>query len=256
MPTHIDDVVFDTKETSKKYPAFDVESSAATTDDLKVNFFRDTFAKCKSIKVLRITSKVRSTPMMWSSFMQLVDMVLKLVNRDFLNNLTKIIVGHLEPRDTDDSAFTLAIDSDYDDALQVLNLLLHDYNLSHRNPQVYLTLSCSGGYEFDVIKPMTKEVKELCKYIKELRFEDTSNALPLDQASINFTLTAYGEFPYCPVFRNLVVQKYHIDDSTPSAFKEALRGGKLPNFRSVDIVCCFGHTSDTDWPEEVKLNVY
>ena len=46
VATHIDDVVFDPKETSKKYPAFDVLSSAATTDDLKVKFFRDTFAKC------------------------------------------------------------------------------------------------------------------------------------------------------------------------------------------------------------------
>ena len=147
-----------------KYPAFDVLSSAATTDDLKVNFFRDTFAKCKSIKVLRITSRVG---LLTRSFMKEVDMVLKLVNRDFLNNLTKITVGAFEPRDTDDNALTLSIDSVYDHALQVLNLLLHDRNLSHRNPQVYLRLSLYQD-QCDVIKLITKEVKDLYKYIKEL----------------------------------------------------------------------------------------
>ena len=245
VATHIDDVVFHPKETSKKYPAFDVLSSAATMDDLKVKFFRDTFAKCKSIKVLRITSKVRS--LTWS-FMKEGDMVLKSVNRDFLNNLTKIIVGAFESRNTDDHAFTLSIDSRYDDALQVLNLLLHDHSLSHRNPQVYLQLRQIDQDPFDVIRLITKEVKDLHKYIKELY---VTNLRPDERD----TLKASGEFPHCLVFRRLMVKRGHIDGSVPSAFKEALQYGKLPNFRSVDLHDCCGHISPTDWPKEVELYV-
>ena len=252
VATHIDDVEFDPEETREKYPAFDVLSSATPTDDLKVNFFRDTFAKCKNIKVLRIRSGVGLVT--WT-FMKEVDMVLKLINRDFLNNLTKITVGDLEPRDTDDHALTLAIDSEYTDALQVLNLLLHDRNLSHRNPQVYLRLGFDDEDQFDVIKIMAKEVKELCKYIKELRFKYTPSGLLLDEASTNFTLKASGKFPYCPVFRHLMVKRGHIDGSVPSAFREALRDGKLPNFRSVDLYNCCGQISPTDWPKEVELYV-
>ena len=99
-----------------------------------------------------------------SSIKEEVDMVLKLVNRDFLNKLTKIIVGIFEPQDTDDNALTLSIDSEYTDALKVLNLLLRDYNLSHRNPQVHLKLSCEDEKECDVIRLITEAVRDLHRY--------------------------------------------------------------------------------------------
>ena len=245
VATHIDHVVFGPEGTSKRYPAFDVLSRVATTDDLKVKFFRDTFAKCKNIKVLRIKSGVGSV--IWPSIKE-VNMVLKLVNRDFLNNLKKIIAGDLDPRDTDDNALTLAIDSGHADALQVLNLLLYECNLSHRNPQVYLRLECVHEYQCDMIELITNEVKDLNKYIKELyvtkRFRD-----------IMITVKASGEFPHCPVFRHLMVQSSHIDGSVPSAFREALRNGKLPDFSRVHLYHCCGHISPTDWPKEVELYV-
>ena len=175
-------------------------------------------------------------------------MVLKSVNRDFFNNLTKIIVGAFEPRNTDDHAFTLSIDSGYDDALQVLNLLLHDHSLSHRNPQVYLQLRQIDQDPFDVIRLITKEVKDLHKYIKELY---VTNLRPDERD----TLKASGEFPHCLVFRRLMVKRGHIDGSVPSAFREALQYGKLPNFRSVDLHDYCGHISPTDWPKEVELYV-
>ena len=162
VATHIDGVVFNPNETSKKYPAFDVLSRTIIIDALRANFFRDTFVKCKSIKVLRIKSE--DGLVKWPSSIE--EMVLKLVNRDFLNNLTKIILGNLDPQDTDDSALTLAIGGEYAEALQVLHLLLlYDYNLSHRHPQVYLRLKCSDGHQFDVIKLITKDVEDLYKYI-------------------------------------------------------------------------------------------
>ena len=256
VATHIDDVVFDPKETSKKYPAFDVLSSAATTDDLKVKFFRDTFGKCKNIKMLRITSGDRI--LLRPSFMQQVDMVLKLVNRDFLNNLTKIIVGDLEPRDTDDNALTLSIDDEY--AVQVLNLLLHNYNLSLRNPQVYLRLEYEGIDQSDITEIITNDIEGLCacacRYMKELHVKyEESYLLPEPGLLIMSTVKASGEFPHCPVFRHLMVKKGHIDGSIPSAFREALQDGKLPNFRRVDLHDCCGHISPTDWPKEVELDV-
>ena len=50
VATQIDGVEFDTQQTRDKYPAFDVVSRVATTDDLKVNFFRDTFCQVQKYK--------------------------------------------------------------------------------------------------------------------------------------------------------------------------------------------------------------
>ena len=77
-------------------------------------------------------------------------------------------MGYLDHRDTDDNALTLAIDSAYADALQLLHLLLHNDNLSRRNPQVYLGLCCEDEKECDVIKIITEVVRDLHRYIKEL----------------------------------------------------------------------------------------
>ena len=246
VATHIDSVEFDVMKTSKKYPAFDVQSLNTRPDGLERRFCRDTFEKCKSVKTLNIPL-FGFIPL----YSRIVDTVLKLMNKDFLNNLTKIIVGVPEPRDTDDSALTLAVNAGYFESLKLLHLLLQDYNLTRRNPQVYLRLRYINfpDKKSDVIGLITKEVKDLHKYIKELDV----------QFQIRFTrlhLEASGKFPHCPAFRHLVVERGHIDGSVPSALREALRHGKLPSFTSVDLVSCCGHTSDTDWPKEVKLNVY
>ena len=179
---------------------------------------------------------------------RIVKMVLKLVNRDFLNNLTKIIVGNLEPQDTDDNALTLAIALQYSDALKVLNLLLHKYNLSHRTPQVYLLFKQLKDNNCDVTELITIDSKGLNKYIKELRAQNH-----LVRAMSTFK--ACEEFPHCPVFTHLSVVEYHIDVSVVSAFKKALQDGKLPNFRSVQLVACCGHISPVDWPKEIKVDV-
>ena len=54
VASHIHGEAFDAAETSREYPAFDILSSTSRTDDLKVNFFRDTFDKCKSVKTFKI----------------------------------------------------------------------------------------------------------------------------------------------------------------------------------------------------------
>ena len=230
VASHIDSVEFDAIETSKEYPAFDVLSPTVATNSLKKSFYSETLAKSKSVKTFKI--KFPHAPFFNTTE---VDKVLKLMNTNFFNNLTKIIVGNLEPQDTDDSALTLAIDSVYSSGVELLRLLMRDYNLSHRNPQVYLRLLYRIGERCDVIELITEEVKELYKYIKQLHLLSNVilNNLPV--------LEVHDKIPHCPVFRHLMVREYHIDGSVPSAFREALRDGNLDNFKIVTLWECCGH---------------
>ena len=242
VASHIDSVEFDTEETRQKYPAFDVMSLLIQTENLERPFIRDTFAKCKCVK--SFVCLLQSLPN------GIYEMVLKSISGNFLNNLTKIILvrGYERLRDIDGNAFTLSIALDEPDALELLRLFLHKYKLSHRNPQVYLKLRARNMSPCDVITLITKDVEELNKYIKEIQVQ-------YQLFGIGPHFKASGKFPHCPTFRRLSIEGHHIDGSVPSALKEASQGGKLPNFRSVDLENCCGHISETDWPEEVELNV-
>ena len=240
---HIDNVLFDTEETRQKYPAFDVVTLLIQTENLERPFIRDTFAKCKCVKTF--VCFLRYLPN------RIYEMFMKSISGNFLNNLTKIIVvkAYERLRDIDGNALTLSIDLDEPDALDLLRLFLHEYKLSHRNPQVYLKLPARNMSPCDVITLITKDVEELNKYIKEIQVQ-------YQLFGIGPHFKASGKFPHCPTFRRLSIEGHHIDGSIPSAFKEALRNGKLPSFRSVVLDNCCGHISETDWPEEVELNVY
>ena len=227
---------FDRKQ-EIEYPPLRMPPLTTTTD----SFFRDTLVKCKSVKTLSIESS-RQFYLITS---KVVNRVLKLLNKSFLNNLAKIMVGYIKPEDTDDSALTIVIGTSHYEP-ELLRILLYGYNLSHRNPQVYLNFNDFLSDQADVTKLLTKDIKELYKYIKYLRVKYSGRKV---------ILKASGKLPRCPTFRSLRLEEHHIDRSVPSAFKEALQEGKLPNFRRVDLENCCGFASPDDWPEEVVLNI-
>ena len=59
-----------------------------------------------------------------------------------MDRLTKFIIGPdtFNLKETDNNLLIWSIDTHYDDALEIMNLLVQKYNLSHRNPQIYLRI--------------------------------------------------------------------------------------------------------------------
>ena len=61
------------------------------------------------------------------------------------------------------------------------------------------------------------------------------------------SLSASGEFPFCPKFTHFTANNYHIDDSVPTAFMKAVKEGKFPNLRRIELRECT--MNDCEWPE-------
>ena len=70
---------------------------------------------------------------------------------------------------------------------------------------------------------------------------------------VNVTLFASGEFPFCPQFTHFIAKDFHIDNSVPSAFIKAVKDGKLPNLRRIELYNCI--INDFEWPEVLELSL-
>ena len=109
------------------------------------------------------------------------------------------------------------------DSLDVLKLLFTKYDLLKRNPHVHLRADNFGQSE-NLMPLMTKQMKQL-----HFESRDTTSRC---------TLFTSGEFPFCPHFTNFTSKGFHIDDSVPSAFMKAVKDGKFPHLRRVDLNDC------------------
>ena len=68
-------------------------------------------------------------------------------------------------------------------------------------------------------------------------------------------LTASDEFSLCPILTHISFERFHIDESVPSALKRAIQSGMLPNLRCITLKGCCKHSSRLDWPHEVEVSM-
>ena len=222
--------VFDIDEISGRYPAINMMEYL---DDSKAQFFRDVLNKCTNITSVHVVK----------SEIENIDIVLGLMNRHLFDSLTEIFIGDdsFNLHNTDSASLILSIDIPHNIALQIMNLLLQKYNLSERNPQIYLKVAFSAD-ECD-ITPL------FSKYSKELHIGKQRSSFN------NLLLKATGEFPDCPILTDITIEKCHVDDSVSAALSKAVNSMKLPSLRRVTLKRCCGKSSRSDWPDKVEVSV-
>ena len=233
----IDSKVFDPHKIGDVFAAIDMLDTQLEHSTLK--FFRDSLNKCKHVTILYMTKVERYTD---SDDSKGVAHILGLLNRDFFDRLTKIIIGRdtFKLKDIDKKSLAWSIVSNYSSALAIMNLLLDKCDLSQRNPQIYLRIYYFLAGSID-ITPL------LCRYVKHLYIGGTGSLLCSVKAS--------GEFLHCPTLTHLTIQRQNIDNSVSPILKGAIKGGKLPRLRRVTMVKCDNQWPLSDWPEQVKVTI-
>ena len=163
--------------------------------------------------------------------------------REFIDRLTTIIINqdYIDLIDIRNNSLTLSICAYGDsDALEMTNLLLQKYNLSERNPQIYVKIDITS-FGADITSMLSIPISEL----------------HIEYFALNFhvPLRASGEFPHCPILTHLTIVRFHIDESVHSELRKAIHNGKLPNLRRVTLKGCCEHSSRLDCPDAVEVSV-
>ena len=228
----IDSEVLDPDKIVQRYSAIDMLPEEPFDNSTIRQFFHDTLIKCKLVRIVKLTGR--------SIFFRHVDQFLDLIGKDFFHRLTKFIIGYdtFRVREIDNNSPILSIYAHYDDALKIMNLLLQKYNLSHRNPQIYLDIIYKGENKWNIIPLLSEHSKKL--YFSVKIFDSTS-------------ITASGKLPHCPILTHLNIEELHIDDSIPSVLGRAIQRGKLPSLTRITLKECCGATFSSDWPVEVNV---
>ena len=232
----IDDKVLDIDAIRDRYPAIDVTS--ARYDHSMFQFFCDVLDKCKHITSLHV--KRMDIYLKWIDSNNLA-LFFKLMKKDLIDRMKTIIIGRdwVELREVSNNSLTLSINSDHNDALEIMNMLLQKYNLAQRSPQLYMHINIEST-ECNI-------THFLSKYIRELHIYGRYNDLPLLRAS--------WEFPHCPILARLSIVQCRIDDLVPSALSRAVESRKLPCLRCVNLILCRGKLLHSDWPDKVKVSM-
>ena len=236
----IDSEVFYPDKIRSTYPAIDMLRDMSHDNSI-MEFFRDVLNKCKHVRTLHIArhSRDKSKSRYWMlSLSTVLGRILGFVKRRFIDRLTKIIIGYdyFKLKETDNKSLIFSIDDDPKEALQAMNLLLQDYKLADRKPQIYLHITMLAEYDMTSL---------LSKYSKELHIGNDDNDLP--------SLKASSEFPLCPILTHLTFQAQHIEESVPSALRRAIQRRRLPRLRFITLIKCCEKSFHLDWLDEVKV---
>ena len=217
------------KQIVKKYPAMYMRSFSGK-NSLKVDFLRRVFEKCKHVLVLHTEESTAD---------EFEDIVAPMIP-SLLNQLTVLSIGpYLLPHVGSGNDFTIAIYTRqykyYHEILLRLDARERYSNVMSRNPQVRARIQQNRSH--DLCQLMER------KHINQLHLIVGES----DHTEAQKTLSALGEFPFCSQFTHFIAVRCHIDDSVPAAFMKAVKKGKFPNLRRIELIRCT--LNDCEWPE-------
>ena len=234
----IDFKVLDTDDVRRRNPA--IQLLDAHLENSKIQFFGDSLKKCKHVTTLHM-KKFEKRYMATDTFKG-VSHIVGLMNRDFLDRLTKIIIDRdtFKLKETDNKSIILSIDAQYNGAIQLMKLLLQKCGLSKRKPQIYLRIEGLAVETSDI-------TRLLCRYVKHLYIGDHTSRFCVVEAS--------AAFPHCPILTHLTMRRCDIDSSVSRTLRRAIQNGKLPRLRRVTMIDCRNQGPRSDWPEEVEVTM-
>ena len=161
---------------------------------------------------------------------------LGLIGDSLVSNLKRLFIsnrGHFSPRipDTKSHDFTIVIYIRNPESYhKLLKILLRNSNILKRNPRVCADIDCDQSCDLSTL---------IQKHVKKLDV--------LSDYKRTGALYASSEFPYCPQFTHFTANRFCIDDSVPSTFMKAVKDGKFPNLRRIELNGCT--FNDCEWPE-------
>ena len=234
----IDCYTLDTQAVGRLFPAININNPYPENNRLTLKFFKDVFQKCVGISVLHVDQ----SPMVLLSSVKSTR-IYPILGRLSPNILDKVTILSIDERlapdfNIDSSVFNILMRTQITtDTHEALKVLLTKYNLLKRNPHVYLTVNDTTSSRADMMTLMTKDIKQL------RLFTSVSGC----------TLFASGELPYCPLFTCFIAWHFCIDDSVPSAFMKAVKAGKFPHLRRIELNKC--RINDCEWPDVPEFSM-
>ena len=239
----IDRYTLDLDNIEDIFPAISIRNSKHDNNELLLKFFGCVFKKCVKIRVLYVPIKA-SMFSDNSNGRNEVNTILGRLSPNILDKLTVLTITDYMPHDVNIDLrpnFNIVISThNTHDSLEILKLLLTKYKLRKRNPRVYLRIKDSFIDFHEDLTPL------MTKHVKEMRL-DVRGIYP------RFTLIASSDFPFCPHFTHFTADSYDIDDSVPAAFMKAVKEGKLPNLRRIELDHCT--VNDCEWPEVAEFSL-
>ena len=185
----IDRYTLDTKIVGQIFSAINI-GNPRPDNKLVLKFFTEVSEKCVDIRVLHVpfNNSARQVNRIWGR-----------LSPNILDKLTVLtITADVRPEVNIDlrSNFNIVISNhDTHPSLEILKVLLTNYNLLKRNPHVYLTVIDDSVNSRDDLTPL------ISKQLKELR---------LNGVYSNSTLFASGGFPFCPHLTCFIAKKFMI----------------------------------------------
>ena len=222
----IDFYMFNTSHVESFYPSISVVKAISDNDSLKLEFFKHVFEQCKHVQVLNVKCKNSRE----------VDGLVALIRNSLLNKLTMLSISEtsfppISPG-VNSKTFTILFHFYHREFyLQTSKILLTNHDVLKRNPQVFIENHTEDSFDLRTL---------IQQHTKELKVLDLENS--------RGTLFAPDEFPCCPQFTHFVVHGYRIDDSVPVAFMKAVKEGKFPNLRRIELKT-FKLNDQCEWPE-------
>ena len=155
-----------------------------------------------------------------------------------------------------------------------MNLLLQNYDLAQRNPEIFLkiyisvTSHCYNDWlqttdllqKYDLLETNTMiflciSTRDDCNMTLLLSKYDKVNLLQIQYPKYrSISLTASGEFLNCPILTHLIFERWHIDESVPRALRRAIQSGKLPSLKYLTLIDCCTNMLYFDWPDKVEVS--
>ena len=228
----IDVHVLDIDNVDEMFPAMGIRKAVRDKDSLKLEFFKQVFEKCEQVRVFQIR---RYKTRYWTDNEHLAlgtDIlgVMGLISHNLLNKLSLLSISEdFVLHDLNSNAFTVSLElREYVSYEVISKILLTNSDVLERAPQVRAKIYWKDSLDLKIL---------MQKHIKELHVSNSSRA----------PLSISGELPFSPHFTHFTVYGFHIDDSVPSTFMKAVKEGKLPNLRRIELNSCT--MNDCEWPE-------
>ena len=225
----IDFYMLNTDTVEKMYPAMNIREAVSDEDSLKLEFFKQVFEKCKHVHFLSVDVHDLNGRDEVKGIMELISH--NLLSKLEVLSITRDSDTSAAPPDVNSNALTVLINAFRGNAcyLEISEILQTRHDLLKRDPQVYARMYCENSQDIKIL--MQKHTKQL----------------HLHQALRPVTVSASGEFPFCPQFTHFTADGFHIDSSVSVAFLKAVKDGMLPNLRRIELHGCT--MNDCEWPE-------